>query len=81
MHELFSSKSARKGSDGALKLDDGINLNSEKDWMKEVKLVNKGLVDLECGAKRGQIVPALAGMLRTMVSLSITVTRRRFVGI
>jgi tricarballylate dehydrogenase len=66
---------------GALKLDDGINPNFEKDWMKEVQLVNKDLVDLKCGAKRGQTVPALAGILRTMVSLSITVTRRRVVGI
>jgi hypothetical protein len=66
---------------GVLKLDDGIDLNFEKDWMKEVKLVSRDLVDLKCAAKRGQIVPALAGMLRTMVSLSITVTKRRVVGI
>jgi hypothetical protein len=48
---------------GALKLDDGINLNFDKDWMKEVKLVSKDLVDLEYCAKLGRIVPALARYL------------------
>ncbi|KAN0099990.1 succinate dehydrogenase/fumarate reductase flavoprotein subunit [Hyaloscypha variabilis] len=39
------------------------NLNFDKDWVKEMKLVRKGLADLDYCAKLGEIVPSLARYL------------------
>jgi aspartate oxidase len=39
------------------------NNNFDKDWVKEMKLVSKGLADLDYCAKLGQIVPSLAQYL------------------
>jgi succinate dehydrogenase/fumarate reductase flavoprotein subunit len=39
------------------------NLNFDKDWVKEMKLVSKGLADLDYCAKLGEIVPSLARYL------------------
>jgi hypothetical protein len=66
--QLSASSKARKDVKrgkrcGALKRDDGINLNFDKDWMKGVKLVSKRLVDLEYYTKLGQTVPMLARYL------------------
>jgi hypothetical protein len=66
--QLSASSKARKDGErgkryGALKRDDGINLNFDKDWMKGVKLVSKRLVDLEYYTKLGQTVPMLARYL------------------
>lgn len=66
--QLSASSKARKDGKrgkrcGALKRDDGINLNFDKDWMKGVKLVSKHLVDLEYYTKLGQTVPMLARYL------------------